>query len=58
METIDVRMFTAEIERYKPLVFQVCNSFVHDYFDAEDLTQETFLAQKDADGFRHHPGGD
>lgn len=44
METIDVRMFTAEIERYKPLVFQVCNSFVHDYFDAEDLTQETFLA--------------
>ena len=44
METIDIRTFTAEIEQYKSLVFQVCNSFVHNYFDAEDLTQETFLA--------------
>lgn len=44
METIDIRTFTAEIERYKSLVFQVCNSFVHNYLDAEDLTQETFLA--------------
>lgn len=44
METIDIRLFTAEVERYKSLVFQVCNSFVHNYFDAEDLTQETFLA--------------
>ncbi len=44
METIDIRQFTVEIERYKSLVFQVCNSFVHNYFDAEDLTQETFLA--------------
>jgi len=44
VETIDIRTFTAEIERSKALVFQVCNSFVHNYFDAEDLTQETFLA--------------
>ena len=32
------------MERYKKLVFQVCYSFVHNYPDAEDLTQETFLA--------------
>ena len=43
VETIDVRTFTAEIERHKALIFQICNSFVHNYFDAEDLTQETFL---------------
>ena len=32
------------MESYKKLVFQVCYSFVHNYLDAEDLTQETFLA--------------
>ena len=32
------------MEVYKKLVFQVCYSFVHNYLDAEDLTQETFLA--------------
>lgn len=32
------------METYKKLVFQVCYSFVHNYMDAEDLTQETFLA--------------
>lgn len=44
MALIDIRTFTAQVETYKKLVFQVCYSFVHNYLDAEDLTQETFLA--------------
>lgn len=44
MAPIDIHTFTAQVETYKKLVFQVCYSFVHNYLDAEDLTQETFLA--------------
>lgn len=44
MVSIDVRTFTAQVECYKKLVFQLCYAFVHNDMDAEDLTQETFLA--------------
>lgn len=36
--------FTAYIDLYKKLVFSICLSFTKNYFDAEDLTQETFLS--------------
>ncbi|BCJ95637.1 RNA polymerase sigma factor [Anaerocolumna cellulosilytica] len=32
------------IDAYKNLVFSICFKLVQNYFDAEDLTQETFLA--------------
>lgn len=32
------------IDTYQNLVFTICFKFVRDYFDAEDLAQETFLA--------------
>lgn len=32
------------IDAYKNLVFSICLKLVKNYFDAEDLTQETFLA--------------
>ena len=30
--------------QYQKLIFTVCLSFIKNYFDAEDLTQETFLS--------------
>ncbi len=32
------------IESYQNLIFTICYKFTNNYFDAEDLTQETFLS--------------
>jgi RNA polymerase sigma-70 factor, ECF subfamily len=32
------------IDTYQNLIFSICFKIVHDYFDAEDLAQETFLS--------------
>ena len=32
------------ITEYQPVIFSICYRLVRDYFQAEDLTQETFLA--------------
>ncbi len=39
---------TQMIEKYQHLIFSVCVKMTQDYFAAEDLTQDTFLA-----AFRH-----
>ena len=36
--------FIKILNKYEKLVFSICYRMVRDYFDAEDLTQETFLA--------------
>lgn len=36
--------FLTCIKEYEKLVFHICFSFTKNYFDAEDLAQETFLA--------------
>jgi len=36
--------FEACIKQYERLVFSICLSFIKNYFDAEDLAQDTFLA--------------
>ncbi len=36
--------FIKILEEYEKLVFSICYRMTRDYFDAEDLTQETFLA--------------
>ena len=36
--------FLACIKEYEKLVFHICFSFTKNYFDAEDLAQETFIA--------------
>lgn len=35
--------FTDLVKQYNRLIFTVCQRFVHDYQEAENLTQETFL---------------
>lgn len=32
------------IEQYQNLIYSICYKFTNDYFDAKDLTQETFLS--------------
>lgn len=32
------------IDTYQNLIYSICYKIVHDYFDAEDLAQETFLS--------------
>ena len=40
------------IDRYQNLIFSICFQLTKDYFDAQDLTQETFLsAYKNMSGF-------
>ena len=40
------------IDRYQNLIFSICFQLTKDYFDAQDLTQETFLsAYKNLAGF-------
>lgn len=40
------------IKLYERLIFTICLSFTKNYFDAEDLAQETFLsASKNIEGF-------
>ncbi len=40
----DEKEFTALMQRYQPYVYTICYRFVLDAAQAEDLTQETFLA--------------
>jgi len=53
------REFIQMVNRYEKLVFSVCFRMTQNYFDAEDLTQETFLSLYEAlprfDG--ENPGG-
>lgn len=44
MAGIQPEEFTQFVERYKDLVYTICFSFCRNVFDAEDLTQETFLS--------------
>lgn len=45
METIDSKENLIRlVEQYKNLVFSICLKMTGDYFAAEDITQETFLA--------------
>ncbi len=49
MEKIDSKEnFIRLVQQYQNLVFSICLKLTGDYFAAEDLTQETFLA-----AFRH-----
>lgn len=36
--------FKELIERYERLVFTICQQFVHDYHEAQNLTQDTFVS--------------
>lgn len=53
------REFTVLLEKYEKLAFSVCYKMLGNYFDAEDMTQETFLAvYKSFDSFDGiNPGG-
>lgn len=45
MEKISSEEFLENlIDKYGKLIFSVCYQFTNNYFDAEDLAQETFLA--------------
>ncbi len=44
MKEIRKEQFANCIEEYERLVFTICYSFVRNYFDAENLAQETFLS--------------
>ncbi len=35
--------FLEQIKQYEKLIFSICFSFTKNYFDAEDIAQETFL---------------
>lgn len=37
-------LFVQWIEQYEKLVFSICYRMTRDYFEAEDLTQETFIS--------------
>lgn len=41
---IDTRTFSTYIDKYQDLVYHICLSFTRNYFDAQDLAQETFLS--------------
>ena len=54
MDKINVQeQFQEIIRSYQNLIFSICCNMTGDYFAAEDLTQETFLA-----AFRHFPAFD
>lgn len=38
------RRLVQALEQYEKLIFSICYRMVGDYFDAQDMTQETFLA--------------
>ena len=38
------REFIDILEKYEKLAFSVCYKMTGNYFDAEDMTQETFLS--------------
>ncbi|WP_156989728.1 RNA polymerase sigma factor [Caproicibacter fermentans] len=41
---INVRQFECAIVQYQSLIFTICLTMTKNYFDAEDLAQETFLS--------------
>lgn len=41
---IEKKQFADCIKQYERLIITICLSFVKNYFDAEDLTQQTFLS--------------
>lgn len=41
---IEKEQFTDYIKQYERLIITICLSFTKNYFDAEDLAQQTFLA--------------
>lgn len=45
-EAADIELITLEqlVDRYQDLVFTLCYRMVGNYFEAQDLTQETFLS--------------
>ena len=44
-ESINRQEYLAELfDRYGNLVWSICYKFTNDYFEAQDLTQDTFLA--------------
>lgn len=47
VRTIQKEQFAQFVSQYQKLVFTVCLSFTKNYFDAEDLAQETFLTAFD-----------
>ena len=52
MRVIQKNKFWNLIKPYERLIFTICFSFTKNYFDAEDLAQETFLsAYKNIDKF-------
>lgn len=44
MKEIHQEQFANCIKTYERLIFTICYSFVRNYFDAENLAQETFLS--------------
>lgn len=44
MVVIQEEQFTRYIKQYERLIITICISFTKNYFDAEDLAQQTFLA--------------
>ena len=44
MRCIRNEQFADCVRQYQRLIFTICYSFTKNYFDAEDLAQETFLA--------------
>ena len=41
---IEKEQFERFIKQYERLIITICLSFTQNYFDAEDLAQQTFLA--------------
>jgi RNA polymerase sigma-70 factor, ECF subfamily len=52
VKRISEEQFVQYIKQYEKLIFTICFSFTKNYFDAENLAQETFLsAYKNIDKF-------
>ena len=41
---IEKDLFASLVKQYERLIITICLSFTKNYFDAEDLTQQTFLS--------------
>ena len=41
--SIQTKRLEIALEQYERLIFSICYRMVGDYFDAQDVTQETFL---------------
>ena len=42
--SIQAEQLARALEQYEKLIFSICYRMLGDYFDAQDMTQETFLA--------------